>query len=117
MATNQVIKATHFNIANIGRIAKSLEPEGPSVLMVFYPVIVFEGKMFQYLLDRKIEPRLEEIQYTKYRTTLLGSSEMGEEFLIDIVSKDFLHQYLNWLDDELGGFTGATAPLRDRKLK
>ncbi len=33
----------------------------PSLLVVCYPVIIFDGKMYEYVLDEKEEPKLTEI--------------------------------------------------------
>lgn len=43
--------------------------------MVYYPVIIFDGKMFEYFLDEKEEPKLTEAKYVKYDVAFPSQSE------------------------------------------
>lgn len=99
-ATNQVLKALTYrgeagNMAIKTGIAKN-------TLIVYYPVIVFEGKLFEYTLDESQEPKLAEANYLKYQVDFHDSRNTDPEgYIIDIVTLEKLPEYASWLEDEM----------------
>ena len=100
-ATNQVLTALQYLI---GWTRSSLSKvRVPNSLAIYYPAIIFEGKMYEYVLDEKENPQLAETQYVKYEVAFQSAGKTGEflTFLIDVVTKDFLPTYLDILEDEM----------------
>ncbi|MFI5449648.1 MAG: hypothetical protein ACHQ03_07785 [Candidatus Bathyarchaeia archaeon] len=62
-ATNQVLKALQYTMEQFR--TQVAYPNLPPILIVAYLVIVFDGKMYEYHLDEKEEPKLTETQYVK----------------------------------------------------
>ena len=64
-----------------------------------YPIIVFDGHLFEYTSGKIIPVRY--LQYLKMHKfiTIKGGIETNI-FIIDIVRKDFFHDYLKILDRE-----------------
>lgn len=103
-ATSQVLKAMLFNLGNLRKILR--EPSAPTAMMILYPLIVLDGKMFQYTVNEVGGPSLEGTDYVKYKTSYLGSFEFveEEEFLIDIITRSFLPGYIDLVDAEMARF-------------
>lgn len=101
-ATNQVLKALQYMMEwSEGSFKKFATM--PNILIVYYPAIVFDGKMYEYLLDEKEEPKLTETRYVKYDVAFQSRSERStsHNFLVDVVTKDFLPEYIDLLDEEM----------------
>jgi hypothetical protein len=99
-ATNQVLKAlTYQRKASNAAIKTGIVK---NTLIVYYPVIVFEGKLFEYTLDESQEPKLAEANYLKYEVEFYDSRETDPKvYLIDIVTLQDLPEYASWLEDEM----------------
>jgi len=99
-ATNQVLRALQYQI----EWARSgLRSQSPNLLMIFYPAIIFDGKMYEYVLDEKENPKLMESNYVKYEVAFQSRVKTDEfvNFLIDIITKNFLPEYLDILEEEM----------------
>jgi len=59
-------------------------------MFLFYPVIVFEGTMFEYELGQLCSSK-----YVQYQCQ--GISRYDEPFVIDVVEKSSLKDFLNML--------------------
>jgi hypothetical protein len=108
-AINQVLKALRYIIAQSKSHFRYHIVQG--LLEVYYPVVVFDGKMYECVLSKGI-PQLREAKYVKFETSFLAASQeidnekTPERFLIDFVTKDFLPTYIDWLDDEINILLG-----------
>jgi hypothetical protein len=99
-ATNQVLKALIFQRGSLKRNIKSTLVK--NILLVFYAVIILEGKMFEYTLDEAQEPKLTEKTYLKYRVNFLDSPNSDPEvFIIDVITLEKLPEYAMWLEEEM----------------
>lgn len=90
-AKNQVIKALNFELEERKKAPLKL-PMRP--VFILYPVIVYDGHLFEYKSqngDMKIVPS----DYLQY------SVEQKEFFLIDVVRKEYLSQYLKMINQEI----------------
>jgi hypothetical protein len=69
--------------------------------MIYYPIVVFEGRMYEY--GRKgNDLELSGTNYLQYQVSYGISDSVAEEtYLVDVVRKEFLREYLTWLDDEI----------------
>jgi hypothetical protein len=73
-----------------------------NTLIVYCPVIVLEGKLFEYTLNESQEPKLAEANYLKYQVDFHDSREPNPEtYLIDVVTLQNLPEYASWLEDEM----------------
>jgi hypothetical protein len=100
-ATNQVLKALTYQRAYFNRAIKTGIVK--NTLIVYYPVIVFEGKLFEYTLDESQEPKLAETNYLKYEVDFHDSRDTDpERYIIDIVTLEKLPEYTSWLEEEMG---------------
>jgi hypothetical protein len=103
-ALNQVLKALRYER---GALLSFPYQATQGLLVVFYPLIVFEGEMYECVLDANEEPQLKETEYVKYETSFLGSWQplvgqyAPEYFLVDVISKRFLPTYISWLEEEI----------------
>lgn len=103
-ATNQVLRALQYLM---GWTRSSLtKGTVPNILIVYYPAIIFDGKMFEYVLDEREDPKLTETNYVKYEVAFQSQVEESnpltfQSFLIDVITKDFLPQYLDTLEEEM----------------
>jgi hypothetical protein len=104
-ALNQVLKAVRHQERETMSFFRYNITQG--LLVVHYPVIVFDGDMYECVLDANEEPQLTETDYVKYDASFLGSWQQSvgqfapEYFLVDVIGKEFLPQYINWLDEEM----------------
>ena len=119
-AINQVLKATKFQMDSfsplLARMGPILQPN-LRALTFFYPLIVLEGPMYEYNLRSDGEPNLQEVSYVKYQACILGDvtasseQEAGEipqvAFLIDIVKKELLGEYISYLEEEIRQVTST----------
>ena len=90
-ATYQVIKALNFELEQ-NKKSPSLVPMRP--IFILYPAIVCDGHLFECRLqngDMKIVP-------TDYLQYLVERKEL---FLIDVIKKEFLQQYLKIINQEI----------------
>lgn len=96
-ASMQVIKALAYSRVSISR-RLSLVSRG---LFLWYPVIVFDGHMFEYTLDEEVKPAryLQYLVRHRFRDPST-SALVGDGFLIDVLRKDFLAEYLRILRKE-----------------
>lgn len=104
-AANQVTKALNYHLERMRRVdvlsvkeAKGIGELYDQPLVMCYPVIVFDGLMFELTYYKGIA-KLVPTQYVQY----LFSHKfplLGDKFIIDIVHIDFLEQYLKMINDE-----------------
>ena len=88
-AINQVCNATYARGLKINNFNKSYI----SNLEIQFPVIVVDGILFESYLNEKFEIVLKEIDYGRL---MVSKPELGnEKFFIDIVSFNFLDEYIN----------------------
>ena len=110
VAINQVVSATQHQIRVLSGIVKLT----PGVLIVACPLIVLDGPMFEYNLALDGEPNLKRISNIKYLASTIGQEREvklpnnqtttmipTEHFLVDIISKDSLDQYIGWLEEDM----------------
>jgi len=93
-AACQVTKALNYDRNKLLELAPkmSLKPYA-----IFYPIIVFSGKMFEIRKERA-ELDIEEIKYISYNFS--GVVKEKESFLIEIVHEDYFDEYLSVLNRE-----------------
>jgi hypothetical protein len=98
-ATNQVLKGLQHQTGWLKQLVEKLG--APNILVVYYPSIIFDGKMYEYVLEKE-EPKLTETRYVKYDVAfhLESNGEDSQSFLIDVVTKDFLPEYIDMLERE-----------------
>ena len=92
-ASNQVMKALSFELMRHKKLA--LLMPNLHALFILYPVIVFDGRLFELRVengDLKVLP----VEYLQYWT-----STLREDFLIDVIKKEFLSTYLEELKAEI----------------
>jgi len=107
-AKNQVIKALMYEREQTTYflIAQEAKEKTVNSLILFYPVIIFDGHMYelQYKGDKLALTRSYYIQYLTSSIQHLRSLPTGypisENFVIDIVEIAFLSKYLKVLDEE-----------------
>jgi len=103
-AVNQVPKALRY-FMHVGESTIGFDVIR-NALVVYYPVVVFDGKMYECILEEG-KPQLKEANYVKYHTSFFGvtresdNEKASEGFLIDFVTKDFLPTYIEWLNEEI----------------
>jgi hypothetical protein len=104
-ALNQVLKALRYERMGLVSFFSSYVTQG--LFVIYYPLIVFEGEMYECVLDVNEEPQLKETEYVKYETSFLGSWQQlvgqyaPEYFLVEVMSRRFLPTYINWLEEEM----------------
>jgi len=101
-ASMQVIKALAYMMKQTEQAAETLSVMNKNPLFIMYPVIVLDGHLFEYTLKEEVKP----IMYLQYLvrhrfTNPLTSELVGDVFLIDVLRKDFLPEYLKILEEEL----------------
>ena len=64
---------------------------------VFYPIILFSGRMFEIQYEND-DFNIDEIQYISYEFS--GVAKEQDSFLIEIIHKDYLDDYLKVLNEE-----------------
>lgn len=104
-ATNQVLKALRFQVSDFETTVRKMGRGMPTTVVLFYPLIVFDGQLYQYFLTHDEESVLEETSHVKYRVAFLGSSDVTEQFLVDVIAKKSLSKYLDQLDQEMEAIT------------
>ena len=92
-ASNQVTKALTFTLMKNKEYTLKMPDLHP--LFILYPVIVFDGRLFE-LRSGNGNLRLLPVEYLQYWTFTLG-----EDFLIDVIKKEFLSSYLEKLNTEV----------------
>jgi hypothetical protein len=110
VAINQVVSATQHQIRSLSGIVKLTS----GVLMVACPLIVLDGAMFEYNLALDGGPNLKRISHIKYLASTIGQEREielpnkqtttmipKEDFLVDIISKDSLDEYIGWLEEDM----------------
>lgn len=90
-ATHQVIKALNFELEE-NKKASLQVPIKP--IFILYPVIVYDGHLFEYSLQNE-DMKICSTNYLQYLV------ERGKFFLIDVVKKKFLPQYLRTINEEI----------------
>jgi hypothetical protein len=90
-ATHQVTKALGYFLEGFKK-APTLVSMKPA--FVLFPVIVFDGHMFECELQNG-DLKLSRNDYTQYFV------EMEQHFLIDVVGKCFLPEYLKLIDEDI----------------
>ena len=95
-ALNQTSKATYFLHTEVTKEKKG----DPSEAHVFYPTIVLDGPLYLYDIAQEGKTMVRETQYVKFSHDVLTTKSGLEFFLIDIVTKNFLTTYIQWLDQE-----------------
>lgn len=102
----QVVKALTYQMK---QTAKYLRFIGGNPLNLMYPIIVFDGHLFEY--DSGKLTRAKYLQYLvnhKFTDPLINEL-VGDAFLIDIFTKDFLHEYLEMLTQEIDEIKSSLA--------
>lgn len=96
-AKNQVIKALNSELGFMRKFGTY--PGTSESISILYPVIVFDGHLFEY----EREEEKSKISQTKYLQYLVDykSPAINDTFLIDIVRKDFIQEYLLSIKIEL----------------
>ncbi|RLG48826.1 MAG: hypothetical protein DRN92_00065 [Thermoproteota archaeon] len=97
-ASMQVIKAISYQLRRTVEVSHYMPK---NALFIKYPVIVFDGHLFEYTL--------EELKPTKYLQYLVRRSLadplirelVGDLFLIDVLTTDFLPEYLEMVKKEI----------------
>ena len=92
-ASNQVMKALSFELMRHKESTLILPDLHP--LFILYPVIVFDGHLFE-LRTEKGNLKLLPVEYLQHLT-----STLGENFLIDVIKREFLSRYLEKLKAEI----------------
>ena len=98
-AVNQVLKALRYEVKE--KIIPLIKKGPKGIIAFFYPVIVFDGNMYkgERLNGGKLE--ISPIDYVKHEVSYLDLEKgMEESYLIDVLKKEFLSDYLRLLDDE-----------------
>jgi hypothetical protein len=99
-ATNQTLKALQYQLEKVRSWLS--DPLFPNILIVYYPLIIFEGRMYEYVLNEKDEPRLTETHYVKYEVAFQSQTEQAgsSSYLVDVVTRNFLPEYIDILEEE-----------------
>jgi len=105
-AKNQVIKALTYKRREISETISKLAFN--NIILIFYPLIIFDGPLYELELVNE-KPKLNPSQYIQYFTSH-GFPE-PEMFIIDVVRKDYLHEYLEILENEIKRLTQALLSL------
>ena len=92
-ASNQVMKALSFELMRDKECTLKVPDLHP--LFILYPVIVFDGHLFE-LRTENGDLKLLPVKYLQYST-----STLGESFLIEVIKKEFLSTYLEKLKAEI----------------
>lgn len=99
-ATNQVLKALIYQYTKSRKmISTNLSP---SILIIFYPIIIFDGYMFKCRIEDN-EPKIFETDYIQYIVNhrALDNPFSTECYLIEVMKDKFLPKYLQKIDEEL----------------
>lgn len=89
-AVNQVVKALMFDVKRTCNLTRKLPQYA---LMLFYPIIVIEGSMFEYMSGG-----VHLTKYVQYQSE--GISRYEEPFIVDVVEKGLVPDFLNMLRKE-----------------
>jgi len=87
-AANQVVKCVKYHSEKNKKLLSGMKH---SVIVLSYPIIIFNGKLYIYKKERSVIP----VKYVQY---LFSYGE--ENFLVDVVRLDFLEKYLRILNEE-----------------
>ena len=113
-ATNQLIKALHYDMERTHdffareeareslRTIESLpKREHPSVKMLclFYPIIVFDGKLYKLTYDDE-KTKLFPSEYIQYLISY-RSPRISDLFVMDIFNQSFAEKYLKLINNEI----------------
>jgi hypothetical protein len=90
-ATYQVTKALNY-LEEFFMKDVTLDPMKP--VFILYPVIVFDGRIFEYKLENE-DLKLSPTNYVQYFV------EREKFFLIDVIEKNFIPEYLKKIDEEI----------------
>ena len=109
-AISQVVSATEHQI----RILRDMIKLVPGIVMVFCPLVVLDGALYEYDLAIDGEPNLRPTTYVKYLAATIHpetklvlpnnqsvTTSSTEDFLIDVVTKDSLPEYIGWLEEDM----------------
>ncbi len=109
-AINQVVSATGHRVRTLRDMIKLV----PSAMIVVCPLIVLDGAMYEYNLGIDEEPNVKPTSHVKYLAATIGpemkvelpnkqslTTSSTEDFLIDIVVKSSLPQYVGWLEEDM----------------
>ena len=94
-AVNQVVKALHYHRVKRGM----LKTAKTHLVSIIYPVIVFEGHLFE-LRSHEKKITLHPSDYIQYAVSYKSPS-ISDFFLVDLVKVNFLKNYLKMLDGEM----------------
>jgi hypothetical protein len=100
-AINQSLKALIYS-RNVGsKLLPKLPPKYQGIVVIYYPLVIFDGKMYECEKDGS-DIRLSKATYIQYEIHYGISENISEEtFLVDVVERDFLNDYLNLVDNEI----------------
>ena len=99
-ASSQVIKALDFQLITLPKIPNIHQ------LSILYPIVVFDGQLFRCRVENKCIEALP-TNYLQYlvRRSSLTEPLRGDLFLVDVIKKDFLKEYLEILKNEFDAIT------------
>ncbi len=103
-ALNQATKSTYFFL---NQFQKELS-QSSKEMMILYPLIVLDGRMFMYEPVENGKNHLEETEYVKFSHQLITPNGDLEFFLVDVVTTRFLSGYIDWLEEEGDLLTGSS---------
>lgn len=94
----KVIKALAYILKQQYKVLRFVK----NPLFIFYPVIVLDGQLFEYTFKDEVEPAMYLQYLVRHRFTDRKTDELvGDMFLIDVLRKEFLSEYLKMLSEEL----------------
>jgi len=91
-AINQVIKSAKYQLKLLSEAYSKINLHP---LIIIYPLVVFEGTLLECRLE-KTDFEIMEAKYVRY-----VMQEHPISHIVEIISKDFLEDYLRMLDDEI----------------
>lgn len=99
-AQNQVLKALHYQMQTDRELLLKLKLTGKHSLVLFYPIIILDGRMMEYRLEKGKEV-LNDINHTFYLTNRkIGVEQSFNLFCIDVLKRPFFSQFIEILNRE-----------------
>lgn len=96
-ASMQVVKALAYQLKETATLLHHLDG---NPLFIMYPVIVFDGHLYEYTSGKVTPVRYLQYLFRHKSTDRLTADLVGNNFLIDVFRRDFLPEYVEMLKQE-----------------
>lgn len=99
-AKMQVLNALNFIMKEMLKLKGQVHSIGKRILFIFYPLIIFDGHLFEYTQEEKIRPVMYLQYLVRHGFTEFSGTLAHDLFLIDVMKKEFFPKFLNIIDED-----------------